>query len=129
MSFVRFVIRADDEDSGRRQGLFQAIAALEDDNALLEHEQTLADETRKWFGRHLEAPSRPAKSSKRHAKKVALSWFRDTAREHIARMHALAHVLECHGIHVEIIRTDRPGYVVYEDAHQIAAEPFNDSGA
>jgi hypothetical protein len=33
------------------------------------------------------------------------------------------------GIAVEILCTRRPGYVVYEDDHQVAAESFRDSGA
>jgi len=37
--FVRFVIEKNDDDSGRRQGLFQAVSDLEYDSALLEHEQ------------------------------------------------------------------------------------------
>lgn len=44
-------------------------------------------------------------------------------------MRSLQQILEAHGIRVEIIRTDRPGYIVYEDAYQIAAEPFQDTGA
>jgi hypothetical protein len=26
----------------------------------------------------------------------------------------------------QAIQTDRPGYIVYEDAHQLVAEPFSD---
>jgi hypothetical protein len=39
----------------------------------------------------------------------------------------LAVLLEHHGIATKKIRTDRPGYVVYEDAFQVAAVPFNDT--
>jgi len=66
---------------------------------------------------------------KTHAKNVALSWFKDSAIEHIRKMHGLAQILRAHDVHVEVIKTDRPGYVVYEDAYQITAEPFGDSGA
>jgi hypothetical protein len=102
MGYVRFVIQRNDCDSGQRQGLFQALSALE-----------RLDELR----------------SKPHAKRVALSWFKDTATEYIRRMRELADILHAHGIETEMLSTDRPGYVVYEDAHQVAAEPFNDTGA
>jgi hypothetical protein len=34
------------------------------------------------------------------------------------------HLLERHGVRTEVLRTDRPGYVVYEDEYQVAAIPF-----
>lgn len=125
--YIRFAVHKQDEDSGRRQGLFQAMSDLEHAGVLLEHEQTQYDETYEWFRRNLKKPRSFTRSSKPHAKKVALSWFKDTAREHIARMHALVQVLQAHGVDVEILRTERPGYVVYEDQHQVTAEPFNET--
>ncbi len=48
----------------------------------------------------------------------------DTATEHLTRMHALAELLRARGLIVEVIHTDRPGHVVYEEECQVAAEPF-----
>ena len=44
-------------------------------------------------------------------------------------MYELAHLLESNGLRVEVQRTRRPGYVVYEDAHQVTAEPYKETGA
>ena len=33
-------------------------------------------------------------------------------------------ILERNGIYVKKIRTDKPGYVIYEDEWQLVAEPF-----
>ena len=55
--FVRFVIHKNDEDSGRRQGLFQALSVLERDGALLGHEQELYDEIYGWFRKRLKKPN------------------------------------------------------------------------
>lgn len=129
MAYIRFVILANDPDSGRRQGLFQAMSDLEHEGGLLPHEQSMYDEVYEWFRRNLKKPRCLTRSSKPHAKKVALSWFKDSAAEHIKKMHLLAQALEAHGIPVELVRTERPGYVVYEDEFQVAAEPFNDTGA
>jgi hypothetical protein len=41
----------------------------------------------------------------------------------------LAAVLEQHGVSVEMLRTSKPGYVVYEDRYQVVAVPFRDTGA
>ena len=38
-------------------------------------------------------------------------------------------ILEKHGIVVEMLETERPGYVVYEDDVQVVAEPFSDTRA
>jgi hypothetical protein len=66
-------------------------------------------------------------SPRPHAKDQALSWFKDTATEHISQMRAFAAILELHDIQVEIIKTDRPGYIFYEDDFQVAAYPFADT--
>jgi len=36
----------------------------------------------------------------------------------------MVRILERHGIYVKMIRTDKPGYVIYEDDWQLVAEPF-----
>jgi len=46
--------------------------------------------------------------------------------EHLARMRELIAVLENHEVPVRIIKTTRPGYVVYEDEFQVVSEPFRD---
>ena len=125
--YVRFVIHRNDKRSGRRQGLFQALTALEHTGSLLPHELDMWDETDDWFRKNLRRPRSFSRSSKPHAKKVALSWFKDTATEHLAGMYALVQVLEAHGIIVDVIRTERPGYVVYQDKNQVAAEPFRET--
>lgn len=125
--FIRFVIHQNDETSGRRQGLFQALGGLEEDGILLPHEQAEHDEIYEWFRRNLKVPRSFTRSTKPHAKKVALSWFKHTAVEHLAKMHGLAQILRSHGVDVAVLHTERPGYVVYEDAFQVAAEPFRET--
>ena len=129
VGYVRFVIQCSDSDSGRRQGVFQALSDLERRATLLPAEQQAYDETYDWFRKNLKKPRSFTRSSKPHAKRVAISWFKDSATEHIRRMRLLAGILDAHGVATEMLSTDRPGYVVYEDAHQIAPEPFKDTGA
>lgn len=125
--FVRFVIHQNDVDSGRRQGLFQALADLERAGVLAEHETELYETIYGWFKANLRVPSSFTRSSKPNAKRVALSWFKDGATEHISKMRVLAHILDSHGILVDVLQTERPGYVVYEDRFQVAAEPFSET--
>lgn len=125
--FMRFVISRRDLDSGRRQGLFQAGRDLLARGELSRGEVDAIDEIRVWFGTHLEAPTRLSLSARPNRKGQALSWFRATATEHIGRMREYQLILEGHGIPVETLTTERPGYIVYEDEHQVAAYPFADT--
>jgi hypothetical protein len=125
--FLRFVVRDIDSSSGRRQGLFQAAATLERSGVLSVHEATHLDAIKAWFREHLETPTRLAVSSRHHGKALALSWFKDTAAKHIAKMRELAEILERYGVPVEMITAKRLGYVLYEDEFQVAAFPFSDT--
>jgi pyruvate-formate lyase-activating enzyme len=109
------------------QGIFQAISDLEHAGVLITHEQETYDAVYDWFRINLKKPDSFTRSSKPHAKNVALSWFKDSAKEHMARVYELCAILEAHDVHVEVLRTERPGYVVYEDNFQVAAEPFQDT--
>ena len=125
--YVRFIIHGLDEDSGRRQGLFQAVSNLEHEGALLPYEQALYDDVYQWFRHNLKKPTSFSKSSKRGAKAAAISWFKDTAKDHIQKMREMAFILEAHGTTTVMIQTEKPGYIVYEDEFQVAAEPYADT--
>jgi hypothetical protein len=125
--YIRFVVNSLDEDSGRRQGLFQLSSTLREAGELAHDEEDQLLEIRGWFNEHLGKPESFTTSSKPHALGVALSWFKDTAKEHIAKMYAISSIIEMHGFHVDILRTNRPGYIVYEDEYQITAEPYADT--
>ena len=60
-----------------------------------------------------------------HRNTHGLSWVKSTATDIVADLHQLADLLRRHGIAVEVAKTDRPGYVVYEDEWQVVAEPFH----
>jgi hypothetical protein len=122
--YIRFVIEKIDEDSGHRQGLFQAMSDLEEAGKLDQYEAQRYKEIYKWFAENLKKPNRLAKSRSPNAKSVALSWFKDTANDHLKHIWEVVGILESHGVSVEVLRTERPGYLVYEDEHQVTAEPF-----
>jgi hypothetical protein len=124
MSYVRFVVPGIDENSGCRQGLFAAMGGLSRTGALFEHEQRAYDDARRWFARHLPVPSRFSRSTRKNPKPVAICWFKASAGTHIANMRVLASILDAHGIHVQVLTTRQPGFVVYDDDFQVAAEPF-----
>ncbi len=80
-----------------------------------------------WFEANLPTPDRFSRTtskglSRRRSK--GLSWFKPSAETAIRKMRELVEILSRYGYSVEELRTLRPGFVTYEDEHQIVAEPF-----
>ena len=127
-TYLRFVVADIDEDSGKELGVFQAVLRLREDGKLLQHEEELHDVTRQWFNENLEKPTRFTASKPPFYRKQnkAISWFKDTAKDHLTHVRDLVAILQNHGISVRTLKTDCPGYVVYEDEYQMVAEPFAD---
>jgi hypothetical protein len=130
VGFLRFVVTDLDPDSGRRQGVLQAAFSLRDRGELSADERATLSAIGVWLDAHLPKPARLSrKRNNSHRTPMAISWFKDSARQHVAKVREVAALLEARGIRVETIATDRPGYIVYEDDFQVAAEPFADTGA
>lgn len=122
-TYVRFVCF---QTIGRRRdrlGLFAAIdAAVESEHApgwAIREARTLSA----WFNANLALPTAFSRGGHKGYGQPGLSWFKPTATEHIARMHALKTALEACGIHVEMMTSKDPGFIVWQDEHQIVAEP------
>jgi hypothetical protein len=118
--YIRFVIGRKDEDSHVEQGIFQAAAlALEWQNITGSDADEL-NELRGWFSENLEKPT----SFGRGKLRLGICWFKTGSAQHISRIWEMVQILERNGIYVKKIRTDKPGYVIYEDEWQLVAEPF-----
>jgi hypothetical protein len=122
--FLRFVVSERHDDSDRDRGVFSALYALERKGELGVGEIEWFREAESWLNSNLPRPSRFAWSARPNAPERALSWFKDTATLHIARVRELTALLEHKGIPVAELRTDKPGYVLYEDDYQVVAMPF-----
>jgi hypothetical protein len=118
--YIRFVIGRPDEDSHLEQGIFQAAALALEWGTITGADADELNEIRLWFSANLERPT----SFGRDTLRLGICWFKSEATEHIAHIWEMVQVLERHGIYVKKIRTDKPGYVIYEDQWQLVAEPF-----
>jgi hypothetical protein len=127
--YLRFVVDKIDEDSERELGVFHAIANLQAAGQLHPHEVKLYESVRKWFSENLEKPTHFTASKPPYYRKKskALSWFKDSAHEHLSRIREVVVILDQHGVRVQMLKAKRAGYIVYEDEFQIVAEPFADS--
>jgi hypothetical protein len=125
--YLRFVVADIDEDSERALGVFHAVRYLREAGKLYAYEEDQHDMVRWWFNENLEANSLYASNPPFYRKKnKAISWFKHTASEHLARVRELAAILDNHGVPVRMLKAQRVGYVVYEDECQVVAEPFSD---
>ena len=83
-----------------------------------------------WFESLLPVPDRfnRTKSKGWYRRQTrGISWLRVTAVDHVASMKRLAEVVTQCGYQVAELRTDRVGYVTYEDEVQVVAEPFRET--
>ena len=124
--YLRFVVAEIDEDSEKELGVFHAVWNLRTRGKLFQYEEDEHDLIREWFSANLQKPTRftASKPPFYRKKSKAISWFKDSADEHLSRIRSLVAILQNHGIAVQMLRTDRVGYIVYEDEYQIVAEPF-----
>jgi len=129
--YLRFVVADIDEDSGKELGIFHAIGKLRDEGKLYPFEEEQYDLIRQWFIENLEKPIRftTSKPPFYRKKNKAISWFKDSAEGHLAKVRSLVAILQNHGIPVRMLKTKRVGYVVYEDEFQIVAEAFSDTSS
>ncbi len=127
--YLRFVVADIDEDSEKELGVFHAVRYLREDGKLYSYEEEQHDMIREWFNKNLEKPTRftASKTQFYRKKNKAISWFKDSAHEHLAHVRSLVTILQNHGIAARMLKTDRVGYIVYEDEYQVVAEPFSDT--
>ena len=130
MGFIRFVLSKRHPDSGFNNGLFGLAYKLRDDPAVDAKDRESLKQALAWFDEHLPKPKRFNRSKskgyyRRNTKGIA--WFRDSATDCVAKMHQIKNVLEANGYHVATIKETRVGYIVYEDASQVVAEPFSET--
>jgi hypothetical protein len=128
--FLRFVTTEVHRVSHQELGVFQAAYRLRDKGSLSHVDESLLKEISDWFNVNLEKPKRftSAKPPYYRKRQNGISWFKDSAGEHIGKMREMVALLKHHDVAVRMIKTTRPGYVVYEDEFQVVAVPFADSG-
>jgi hypothetical protein len=124
---LRFVLPRSHPDTGVEEGVFGAAYDLREGTLISILDRQSLENLLAWFGTNLATPQRFNTSRSKgyyRRKSAGISWLKPTAAEHIAKMRALVAILEKNGYLVSQITTDRPGYVVFEDDHQVVAEPF-----
>jgi hypothetical protein len=128
-TLIRFVMSVRHEESGFRDGFFRSAYRLRDSLIMTSADMESLADLLLWFDCNIEEPDRfnrtKSKGWQRRNSK-GLSWFRTNAGEQISKAYGIVALLRKYGHEVEEVRTNRPGFVVYTDEHQVVAEPFSD---
>ena len=125
--YFRFIAADPDREPNRPEGVFAAAYDVLDRGVAPEYLRREIRFTLDWFVRELPIPPRFARRRRPHAPDTGLCWFRTTSVDCVRQVRHLAFLVEECGIPVREVRTTSPGYVIYEDDHQIVAEPFGRS--
>jgi hypothetical protein len=121
--YIRFAVTQRDEDSGCSMGVFMAACELRD--SIDTHPDLVARvrSAKAWFNDNLAEPQ----DSGKEVEPRAIFWFRSQAGECIRRVWDLVKLLDEGGCLARQLTCTRPGKIVYEDEHQVAAIPFRDT--
>lgn len=122
--FIRFISAEIDEDSHVAAGLFCAASDLGESEGLPDYEFDALTELRDWFNEHMYSPFDYLPRARRY--EAAVCWFKPAAREHIARAWELVAILERNDVLIWTIKSQRVGYVHYEDDVQVFARPYDE---
>lgn len=130
-TFVRFVIPTWRHRSSQAPiGVIGAAYELRRLAALSPDLHGELDRWIEWFETKLRVPERfnRTKSKGWYRRETrGIAWLRSTATEPLAVMAKLAACVAKCGYATAELRTERVGYVVYEDDVQVIAEPFRDT--
>jgi hypothetical protein len=116
---VRFCILRRDPSSHSPKGVFQAAYELRDNDQLTNPEEEWLQREMSWLNMHLPVPGCLGISENDRA----ICWFKPDALRPIAKVRSIAALLEAKGVVVEMVTTDEPGSVIYEDRWQVVAKP------
>lgn len=104
--------------TGKPVGVFVLNWRRVRDGVYSEADQTLYWETRQWFVEHLPEP--PFYGEDNDNPDGAITWFKtECCGEMLARIQPLLDLLDRYEIPYDIVLTDRPGKIVYEDERQV----------
>ena len=120
MRYVRFQSRLPNTGTASKIGIFQTAYKARACDDTLEHDRNEIAEKLSTFDSILDAPD----ELELFENKRAICWFKDNARTHLQCAWSLKHHLEENGYWIDVVTSETPGQIIYEDRWQIAAKPW-----
>jgi hypothetical protein len=127
---LRFVTEPRLLSSGARKGVLATAYDLKRGGQVSSADERLLISLLDWFEQQLPVPTRFSRTrSQAHYRRTTtgIARFKSSATIHLEKMRELVELLDRYDIRTEIVKSERPGYVVYEYEYQVIAEPFRDT--
>lgn len=115
--YLRFITQTNRKSRTRCGGIFSGYVELRDSGALLEHDQAYGNSILEKLNQELPVPPFSSKNWE-----GCVCWFKDSAKETVHEIRELVQILSDYDIQVEMLKEEKPGMIVYEDAFQIVAK-------
>lgn len=122
--YIRFITQFINEEGQNKTGLFQAMGFIREHPLTDEKDESKLRDLTSWFEENLNAPEWFANPVGRRYETRSLSWFKDTAKEHILMVNELIEILERYDLIIERVTSKDLGHKVYQDEFQVLAEPL-----
>ena len=118
--FLRLIINKKDDASQAAQGIFVTSWQVVHAPETSKEDRWEIKKLLVWFDKHLPSPTNEFPPA-------TIFWYKSEKTELIKKTWELASLLRKQGLIVGIIKTEKPGYIFYEDDYQIGAQPFKDT--
>ena len=116
--YLRFQTKIPNDRSGTPIGFLVAAHELRDEGSLDRDNEDWLEDLIAYFNTQLEIPACLNDDENRRG----VSWFKAESSM-IDQVWSLVTLLEEQGIFMDILRSEDPGTLIYEDEHQVVAKP------
>jgi len=91
--YLRFITEFVNEYGETHTGLFSALRFVREDALTNDEDVLKLKELRKWFNENLNAPDKFSNASNKNPLAISLSWFKDSAKDHIRKIYEIRSAL------------------------------------
>lgn len=121
--FIRFQATIPNRH-GRYPGVFALVNGLSGSGRLTDEQEGFRRRENAWYHANLADPGRVDPSVyDRNLHPDAAAWFKNSATHLLARVSGYIEILDAHAIGWIRLESNSPGEIIYEDQHQVIAQP------
>lgn len=105
--------------TNQRYGVFIAVWHLIRDKKVSAEDESSYWKAREWFEEHLPIPPYHKEGNPQRA----ITWFKESAMESliVSKLKVYQDIAKRYGTEIELISTESPGIIIYEDKFQVAS--------
>lgn len=121
MKYFRFCAPYESPYTKQRYGIFIAVWHLVRDKKVSAEDEAAYWKAREWFEANLPIPPYHKEGNPDRA----ITWFKETAMSGpvVQELRIYKEIAQRYGTDIELISSDSPGVIIYEDEYQVATIP------